>query len=262
MTHLKYTVNTFKTYLPLLYQLVVRDVKVRYRRSVLGILWTVLNPLLMMTVMTVIFSTLFKNRIDNFALYYLTGFIMYTFFNESTTNGLHSVVNNSSLMKKVYIPKYLFPVSNVVSSLVNFGFSFIAMLIVMIVTRAPFHVTILLCPIPVCYLFFFCTGMGMILSAMFVFFRDIGHFYGIITLVWMYITPMFYPVELLKENGLEILLQLNPLFHYISYFRALVLEGTVPGVQENLICIGIAVLVLLLGMIAFYRKQDRFILYV
>ena len=185
----------FIKYLPLLKELVVRDIKVRYRRSVLGLLWTVLNPLMMMTVMTIIFATLFKSSIENFALYYLSGYILYTFLNESTTLSLFSIVNNNALMKKVYIPKYLFPMSKVASSLVNLGFSFIAMLIVMLVTRARFYWTILLTPVLVVYLMLFCLGLGMILATLDVFFRDIGHLYTIVTLIWMYMTPLFYPSE-------------------------------------------------------------------
>lgn len=252
----------FIKYLPLLKELVVRDIKVRYRRSVLGLLWTVLNPLMMMTVMTIIFSTLFKSEIQNFALYYLSGYILYTFLNESTTQSLFSIVNNNALMKKVYIPKYLFPMSKVASSLVNLGFSFIAMLIVMIVTRSHFYWTILLTPILVIYLMIFCLGLGMILATMDVFFRDIGHLYSIVTLVWMYMTPLFYPSELLSENGMELLLKLNPLTHYVRYMRALILEGRVPSLPQNLYCILPSVVMLLIGIVIFYKKQDKFILYV
>lgn len=252
----------FLKYFPLLKELVVRDIKVKYKRSVLGLLWTILNPLMMMVVMTIVFSQLFNNTIDNFAVYYLSGYIFYTFLNESTTQALFSVVWNAPLMKKVYIPKYLFPVSKVASSLVNLGFSFIAMLIVMVLTRAKLYWTILLAPIPILYLLIFCCGLGMILATMDVFFRDTGHLYSIITLIWMYLTPMFYPVELLRENGLDIFLELNPLYHYITYFRMLILEGQIPGLYENVICIVPSMIMLAIGMVVFYKNQDRFILFV
>lgn len=262
ITKITNSLRGFFKYSSLLRELVTRDIKVRYRRSVLGILWTVLNPLLMMIVMNIVFSTLFKNRIDNFALYYLSGYIMYTFFTESTTQALHSIVNNSALIKKVYIPKYLFPVSKVASSLVNLGFSFIAMLIVMIFTGAKFHWTIILAPIPVAYLVVFCCGFGMILATMHVHFRDIGHLYGIVTLVWMYLTPLFYPADLLVTNGVGFLLEFNPLYHYIVYFRMLILDGQIPGLSDNLICIVLSSVMFILGTIVFYKKQDQFILYV
>lgn len=259
---LKGWVSGFFKYLPLLRELVIRDIKVRYRHSVLGLLWTVLNPLLMMAVMTIIFSTLFRNSIENFSLYYLSGYILFTFFNESTTQALFSVVNNSTLTKKVYIPKYLFPLSKVVSALINLGFSFCALLIVMLLTGAPFYWTIVLSVVPALYMAVFCCGFGMILSTLFVFFRDIGHLYGVITLIWMYLTPLFYPEELLIDNGLEILLRLNPVYQNVSYFRMLIMEGTVPGLAQNLACIIPAVFFLVFGVYIFWKRQDEFILYV
>ena len=146
-------VGAFKKFTPLLQELVVRDIKVRYRHSALGLIWTVLNPLLMMVVITIVFSTLFKQNIPNFPIYYLSGSLIFSFNSESTTTALNSIISNASLIKKVYIPKYLFPFSNVLSGLVNLGFSLIAMFIVMLITRAPFHVTLLLLPIPIFYTF-------------------------------------------------------------------------------------------------------------
>lgn len=262
MEKLKGRISNFKKFLPLLRELVVRDIKVRYRHSVLGMLWTVLNPLLMMAVMNLIFSKLFRNNIENFSLYYLSGYILFAFFNESTTQALSSVVNNSSLTKKVYIPKYLFPLSKIVSALVNLVFSFCALLIVMILTGARFHWTILLSFVPALYLALFCCGFGMILATMFVFFRDIGHLYGVITLIWMYLTPMFYPETLLTDNGLGFVLALNPVYQNVSYFRMLVLDGRVPGLMHNLVCLLTGVAFLALGTYVFCKRQDDFILYV
>lgn len=139
----------FRRFTPLLRELVVRDIKVRYRHSALGLVWTVLNPLLMMVVITIVFSTLFKQNIPNFPIYYLSGSLIFAFNSESTTTALNSIISNASLIKKVYIPKYLFPLSNVLSGLVNLGFSLIAMFIVMLITDAPFHATLLLLPIPI-----------------------------------------------------------------------------------------------------------------
>ena len=160
-----------KKYNPLLIELVSRDIKVRYRKSVLGMLWTVLNPLLMMCVITVVFSTIFKQNIPNFPIYYLSGSLIFSFNSEATTNAMHSILSNCSLIKKVYLPKYLFPISCVLSSLVNLGFSLVAMFIVMIVTRTPFHATLLLMPIPIFYTFLFSVGLGTMLAALTVYFQ-------------------------------------------------------------------------------------------
>lgn len=258
---IKNSLNGMRKYLPLLRELVARDIKVRYRRSVLGMLWTVLNPLLMMGVMTIVFSQLFKSNIDNFAIYYLSGYILYSFINDSTTAALFSVVYNASLMKKVYIPKYMFPVSKVFSSLVNLGFSFVAMLIVMIITRTPLKVTIVLLPFIVFYVLSFVIGLGLILATLYVFFRDCGHLYGILMLAWLYLTPLFYPREILPE-ALQKFLIFNPMYHYVEYFRDILLYGSWPSVEQNLLCLGIGVTILLIGTTVFYKKQDRFILYV
>ena len=159
-------IKTLRRYMPLVKELVVRDLKVKYRRSVLGYLWSLLNPLLMMLVMTVAFSYVFRFDIENYSLYLITGQIIYTFFNESTTMAMTSVVSNAGLIKKVYIPKYIFPISRVVSCFVNLLFSLGAVLIVMIFTRAPFHLTILLVPIPLFLLLVFCCGVGSVLAAL------------------------------------------------------------------------------------------------
>lgn len=254
-------VEAFRKYGNLLRELVVRDIKVRYRKSILGLVWTVLNPLLMMCVITVVFSTIFKQNIPNFPIYYLSGSLIFSFNSEATSNAMHSILSNCSLIKKVYLPKYLFPIACVLSSLVNLAFSLIAMVIVMILTQAPFYPTLLLLPIPIFYTFIFAVGLGMLLAALTVFFRDIAHFYGVFILAWTYFTPIFYPVEILPQAALT-LMKLNPMYHYVSYMRNLILYGQVPGVLENLACIAVSLIMLAIGLAVFYRRQDRFVLYI
>lgn len=254
-------IDGLRRFSPLLKELVVRDIKVRYRHSALGLIWTVLNPLLMMTVLTVVFSTLFKTDIEYFPIYYLAGSLLFSFTTESTTTAMHAMISNSSLIKKVYIPKYLFPLSNMLSAMVNLCFSLIAMFIVMIITKAPFHITLLLIPIPIFYTFLFATGLGILLSALTVFFRDIAHFYGVFTLAWMYMTPIFYPVTMLPETIFKIM-QFNPMYHYVTFMRDLVLNGTFPSMSENLICLAMGLVMLFIGLFVFYKKQDKFVLYV
>lgn len=251
----------FIKYKALIYELVIRDIKVRYKRSVLGLLWTILNPILMMTVMTIVFSRLFRFEIENFTIYFFTANLLFSFMTESTTNALYSVISNSTLIKKVYIPKYLFPVSKIMSGMVNLFFSFIALILVMIVTRAPFHVTMWLSPIIIIYVMIFATGLGLLLSVIMVFFRDISQLYSVITLVWMYLTPVFYPVSLLEQNAKWALI-VNPMYHYIAFFRKLVVYGTMPSLEENLLCLTISIVTLMIGVILFYKKQDKFILYI
>lgn len=259
--YVKEKMEGFRRFTPLLRELVVRDIKVRYRHSALGLVWTVLNPLLMMVVITIVFSTLFKQNIPNFPIYYLSGSLIFAFNSESTTTALNSIISNASLIKKVYIPKYLFPLSNVLSGLVNLGFSLIAMFIVMLITDAPFHATLLLLPIPIFYTFLFSVGLGILLSAVTVFFRDIAHFYSVFILAWTYFTPIFYPVEILPDAVMK-LMRLNPMYHLVTYMRSLVLYGVFPSLKENLLCLCLGLLMLALGLFVFYKKQDKFVLYV
>lgn len=254
-------IDDIKKYRFLLYELVSRDIKVRYRRSVLGLLWTMLNPILMMIVMTIVFSNLFRFEIEYYPVYLFTGNILFSFMTESTTNAMNSIDEGGSLIKKVYIPKYIFPVSKVFAGVVNFFFSIIAMFLVMIILRAPFHWTMLLIPVVMIYLIVFCIGLGMLLASIQVFFRDVAHFYSVITLAWMYLTPVFYPESLLRDHA-EILLTLNPMAHYISYMRNLVLYDVVPGFRSNLVCLGISLAMLLIGVTVFRKRQNRFILYI
>lgn len=260
-SYIKEKFEGVRRFTPLLRELVVRDIKVRYRHSVLGLIWTILNPLLMMVVLTVVFSTMFKSNIPNFPIYYLAGSLIFSFNSEATTTALHSIISNASLIKKVYIPKYLFPISNVLSGLVNLVFSLVAMFIVMIVLRVPFKPTLLLIPIPVFYVFLFSTGLGLALSALTVYFRDIAHFYSVFVMAWTYFTPIFYPTTLLGDTAM-LLMCFNPMYHFVSFMRELVLYGTFPSMKENLLCLVIGCVSLTVGLIVFYKKQDRFVLYV
>ena len=251
----------FKKYKNLLRELVIRDIKIRYRRSILGILWTVLNPLLMMSVLTVVFSTIFKSNIENFPVYYLCGSLLFTFNSESTTQAQMSIIGNSSLIKKVYIPKYLFPLSRVLSSLVNALFSFVALIIVMIITKTSFQVTMILSFYPIACLFMFTSGLSFILSVYTVFFRDLVHLYGVFILIWMYLTPLFYPIEMLPDNVKRIV-YMNPLYHFINYFRKIVIDGYIPSINEHIILFLTGSVMLCIGTIIFCKKQDKFILYI
>ena len=253
--------STIKKFRHLLVLMVKRDFITRYRRSILGILWSMLNPLLTMTVLVIVFSFLFRFDIPHFPVYVLSGQIIFGLFSESTSQAMNSIILNASLMKKVYIPKYIFPISRVVSSVVNFVFAFAAFLLVVFVTRAPLHWTIVLVPIPVLYTFIFALGVGMLLSSMAVFFRDLSYIYGVTLTAWMFFTPIIYPVSILPERVFH-LMHLNPLFHYVSYFRALALDGVVPGLWENVICIGFALFALGVGLYATMANKDKFILYV
>jgi ABC-type polysaccharide/polyol phosphate export permease len=243
----------------LLWLLVKRDFVARYRKSLLGVLWSLLNPLLTMLVMTLVFSHIFRFAIENFPVYLLSGQIIFGFFSESTTLAMGSVIGGEGIIKKVYVPKYIFPVSRVLSSLVNLAFSLLAFLFVFIVTGVPFRATMLLIPIPILYTFVFSLGVAMLMATLAVFFRDLTYLYGILLTLLMYLTPLFYPVEMLPERLIPYM-GLNPIYHYIDYLRDLALRGIVPGLWDNVVCIGFALAALCCGMYAFMSRQENFIL--
>ena len=253
-------VRGFFKYRSLLIEFVERDIKTRYRRSILGLLWTLLNPLLTMIVMTVVFSTLFRSNIENFPVYILSGYTIYNFFSESTNSAMNSVIGGSSLIKKVYIPKYLFPLSKVLSTVVNLIASFIALLLVMLFTKTTVTANVLLIIFPMLYLFLFSLGIGMILSSLALFFRDIIHLYGVLLTLWMYLTPLFYPLEILPA-WTKVIVQINPLTSIIEYTRLITLYGAIPPLELNLICMIPGVISCAFGLWIFYNTQDKFILH-
>ncbi len=243
----------------LLKELVIRDIKVRYRRSVLGLLWTLLYPLLTMIITTIVFSALFRT-LPNYPVYFLSGSILFSFHTEATTSAAMSIVNNAGLLKKIYIPKYLFPLSRVLSSFVNLGFAFVALLLVMLATGAHFHPTLFLSFIPIVYLIIFTTGLSLLLSALTVYFRDINSLYGVLALLWTYMTPIFYPVSIIQDKYSWVY-EWNPMYYYIDYLRSLILEGVIPGMVPNLICLLCGIISLSIGWFIFNRTQNRFVLY-
>ncbi len=250
----------------LLGNLISRDIKTKYRRSVLGMLWSVLNPLLMMAVLTTIFSHIIRVEVEGgFAMFYLVGYIVFSFVSESTTLSLTSVLSAAPLIKKVYIPKYIFPLEKCVYSTVNMLFSMIAFVIVFVVFafmgRVSPHLSMLLFPLPVLYVFVFSLGFSLILASLNIFFRDVAHLYSVFLTVWMYASPIIYPVDILPA-WLASFMRFNPLYHYVTYFRDVLLYGRIPSLAENLTCILFSVLFLLLGITVFRKNQDKFILHI
>lgn len=251
--------ENFKKYRPLLYELVARDVKIKYRKSVLGVLWTLLNPLLMMVILSIVFSNLFRFDVENYPLYLLSGQILFNFYNEATSASMTSILGNAALIKKVYIPKYMFVVSRIASSSINILSSFCALLLVMLFTRTELHYTMFFVFIPLAYLILFSLGIGLILAALTVKFRDVMHLYSVFITGLMYLTPVIYPIEMLP-NWVRIIVNLNPLTGMLSIFRDVMLYNTIPDVLQFLLSGGIVIITLAIGLVVFYKQQDEFIL--
>lgn len=244
----------------LLQQLVSRDLKVKYKRSVLGYFWSLLNPLMMMIVLSAVFSHIFRFSIENFPIYLLCGQVLFTFLSESTSMAMSSIIQGSGLIKKVYIPKYILPLSKILSSFVNLMYSLIAVVIILIFFKIQIHWTILLFPIPLIYVFLMSVGIGLMLSVAATYFRDVIYLYGILIQAWTYLTPLFYPIDAVAKS-IQVIIRLNPMYLIITYFRDVVMYGNIPTFQTNLACIVYSVSFLLAGIYVFNKHQNKLLLY-
>ena len=262
MNMIKTRAEVFIHYKDLLFQLVEKDIKLKYRRSFLGYLWSILNPLMIMGIMVLVFSNRFRFNIENFPVYLIIGQTCFSFLTESTNQAIWSITGNAALLKKTYVPKYIFTFAKVTSSCVNLLFSLGAMLIVFIVCRVHFDLTFLFIPVVLLQLYLFCLGIGLFLAATNVFFRDIQYIYSAVTTAWMYLTPIFYPLEQLPNNLQWFIKHLNPMYFYVAQFRDVVLNNHIPGHMLLLAGVGAATLALLLGSFVFIRSKDKFILYI
>lgn len=249
-------------YRDLIKQLVVKDIKLKYRRSFLGYVWSVLNPLLVMIVMYLVFAHMFRFNVENYPAYLIIGQTLFTFMTEATNQAIYSITGNGALLKKVYVPKYIFTLSKVTGSLVNLLFSMGAMLIVFMITKVHFSWAMLFIPVIFAQLYLFSLGLGLFLAQAAVFFRDIQYIYSVWTTAWMYLTPIFYPIDQLPEGMQNAIVQFNPMYQYITQFRTIVLEQAVPQVTDILYGFLIAFVFLSAGSLAFIRKQNDFILYI
>lgn len=245
----------------LLVNLVSKDFKLKYRRSVLGVLWSVLNPLLTMIVLSAVFSSLFGYQIDYYPVYFILGNTLFQFMTSGVGDGMRSVIRSSSLIKKVKVDKIIFPTEKVLFALVNYAFSLIAVACVMIFFQVPISPLILMAPLPILYTAVFAWGLSLLLSALAVYFRDVIHLWSVLVTLWTYLTPLFYPVSILPDWMVTVV-SFNPMYHYVDYLRNVVIYGVCPSLLENLICIGFALATLAIGFAVFKKLEKQFVLYI
>ena len=262
MSAFRYRMKVLYQYKDLVRELVSRDLKLKYRRSFLGYVWSVLNPLLIMLVLTIVFSTMFNKNIDNYPVYLLTGRTLYDFLKISTNNAMKSVTGNAALLKKTNVPKYIFTLAKVTSCMVDMVLSMGALVIVMIVTGAKFYWTFLLFPVVVIQMYIFCCGLGFFLATLNVFFRDVTYIYNAVTTAWLYLTPIIYPIERIPGKLRWLVKAFNPMYYYVAQFRDLIYSGRLPGPRIFFGGWIIAFIMLVIGVTVFQRKKDKFILYI
>lgn len=253
----------FKKYSFLLGQLVSRDFKVKYKRSVLGVVWSLLYPVLNMAVMALVFSKMFKFSTPgvSYLTYVLSGLVMFNYFSEASNLSMSSVVANFPLINKIYIPKYIFPLSKCLFVGINFLLTLIPLYIVIIATGTGLNIYHLILPYAYLCLFIFTLGFGLILATISVFLRDMFYIYGIILTLWTYLTPIMYDISIISER-IQKFFKLNPMYHYINFIREIILYHRLPSLQSFLICGASALIVLVVGLIVFKKNQNKFIYYI
>ncbi len=252
-------VKNLMKYRFLLLELVKKDIKLKYRRSYLGIVWTLLEPLLTMIVLTVVFSGLYGKADHTFPVYILTGRLLYTFFANSTKAATKSIRSNAAMIKKVYVPKYIYPIATTLSNYVIFLISLVVLVIVSLVLGVYPTLYIVEAVVPLMIVLVMTVGVGLCLSTMAVFFRDMEYLWGVILTLVMYCSAIFYEPDRVLRQGYGWILDLNPLYAVIVNFRNAVF-GHPLELFSLYYSAGFALATLLLGVFLFYRKQDKFIL--
>jgi len=244
-------------YRDLIFFLVRRDLTARYKRSVLGIAWTMLNPLGMMIVLSIVFSQIFRITIENYPAYVLSGLIAWNFFSQTSSSAIYALVWGGDLLQRIYIPRSIFAISSIGTGFINLVLSLVPLLLVMVVIGSPLHITILLAPVAMLLLALFSLGIGLLISTIGIFFFDVVEMYAILLMAWMYLTPIIYTLDLLPQN-IQRWLQFNPMVHLVELFRSLVFYGKIPTLENWLISAGFAMGTFLLGWLVFTSKSDEF----
>lgn len=242
-------------------ELVKRDFTKKYKRTVLGMLWSVLGPLMTLGVMALVFTQFFGREMEHYIIYLFCGNLLYSYFKEATFTGMTALYDNSAIFSKVNVPKYMFLLSKNVSTMINFGINLLVLFAFCLFDGVDFTWRFLLLIYPVSCLVAFNLGMGLILSAMYLMFRDMKYLYDIFTMLLMYVSAIFYSIEAYPEQ-IQKLFFLNPVYVYISYFRSIILDKQIPGLALHLLAAGYALAVLIIGAVIYKKKNYKFLYYI
>ncbi len=242
-------------YRDLLTQLIARNITVRYKRSVLGLLWTMLNPLFMMTILTIVFSNLFRVTLEHYAVYVLSALVLWNFFSQSTTTAMTELVWGGALLQRIYVPRTIFALAAIGTGLVNLFFALIPLTLIMLVTGIPLRPVLFFLPIPILLTLMFALGVGLLLSVLAMAYADVVDIYQIVLTAWLYLTPIIYPREIVPPQ-FQWLYQLNPMYHLLETFRAPIYAGSLPETNSFIVASVIALVTLLVGWCFFTRNAD------
>lgn len=242
-------------------ELVKRDFKKKYKRTVLGMGWSMLMPLLTLLVMKVVFEQFFGRTVEHYTTYIFCGLLVFNWFAESTGEGMRSLYGNASIFTKVNVPKYIFLLSGNIQTLINFALTLIIFFFFCIIDHISFTWKFFLLIYPIMTLLVFNIGIGMILSALFIFFRDMDYLWRVFTQLLMYGSAIFYSIN--NITGIkQYVFTLNPVYRHIAYVRELVINGTLPSLSTHLVLAGFAFAALLIGSLMYKRYNTRFLYYV
>ncbi|MBA4385860.1 MAG: ABC transporter [Anaerolinea sp.] len=244
-------------YRELLKQFISRAIKTRYKRSVLGVTWTMLNPLLTMLVLTIVFSNMFRFQIEHYPIYILSGLTAWTFFTSATIGSMNDMVWNSSLLQRIFVPKSIFVVSAVGTSIINYGLVLVPMLLIMLITNTPIRPAMFSIPLALLIFALFTMGIGFILATIAVYFADIVPIYEVITMILFYGTAIIFPKEIIPES-FQFIIWINPITYMIELFRLPIYQGVMPDLTTYLIAIASAIITLLLGWTIFTSKINEY----
>lgn len=250
-----------KKYQFLFEELVKRDFKQKYKRTVLGMGWSILSPLLTLLVLQFVFGFYFGRTIPHYTIYLFCGNLLFAYYKESTTSGMNSLMSNAGIFSKINVPKYLFLFSKNVSSLINFSLTMLIFFMFVFFDGLPFTWKFFLLLFPAGCLIIFNLGMGLILSAMFVFFRDISYLYNVFTMLLMYASAIFYNISIVPEQ-FQFIFYLNPVYCYIAYFRSIVIDGAIPSAGLHFLCLGYALAAFLVGCLIYKKNNHKFLYYI
>lgn len=253
--------NRLKQYGFLFEELVKRDFKKKYKRTVLGMAWSLLSPLMMLLVMRLVFTQFFGQNMAHYTTYLFCGNLVFSYFNESTTQGMQSLTGNAAIFTKVNVPKYLFLFSKNVQTLINFCLTLCIFFLFCILDHITFTWRFICLLYPICMLVLFNIGVGLVLSALFVFFRDVQYLWTIFTQLLMYLSAVFYSIEHYSYQ-VQCLFLVNPIYLFIRYFRKIVIDAAVPSVWFHLLMLGDVLVVLGLGCWMYRKFNTRFLYYV
>lgn len=260
MSTLRSSIRRFEEHRFLFEELVKRDFKIKYKRTVLGVGWSLLSPMLTLLIMKLVFTQFFGRTTPHYTIFIFCGNVVWSYFSEATTGGMRALLGNAGIITKVNVPKYLFVLSRNIQALLSFLLTLVVLFLFVVFDTLPFTWNALMLVYPILLLVFFNIGVGMILSALYVFFRDIEYLYGIFLRLLLYVSAIFYSVDSFPPQ-IQRLFLINPIYLFIKYFRCVIIDGNIPSPAFHLLMLVDTAAMFLLGCLIYRKNNTKFLYY-